>query len=186
MSLISEDEKTRSPLWAINPRSRRMILKDGPTYARLVKMGEIEDEDLRRQWSERQEATRARRIAAVSEARTLGLGPAGGHVGRGAAQPPAPQPEPVRRAEPARRAEPPARQPRDPRDDVRALILEHREALTRPGLTKAEALEMLRAARALREPEPYDETPVRAPAPMPRTTGGRWAVRQPARSAPRD
>lgn len=143
MSLISEAEKAGSPMWALNPQSRRFVLRDGPTYARLVKMGIVEDEGLRLQWEEKREADRARRIAAAAEARVIGVGPAGGVMGRteGVAARPAAVPRAAPRAAPRVAPQP-------PRGDVRALVLEHREALCRPGLTKEGARNLLRKAWA--------------------------------------
>ena len=134
MSLISEDEKARSSLWALNPQSRRLVLRAGPTYARLVKQGIVEDPALRREWEERQEAARSKRMAALAEAKVLGIGPMGGGALR-----PAPPPVAERRPRPARS---------NPRDRIHSIVLDNREALMRPGLRREEAADLIRQAWA--------------------------------------
>jgi hypothetical protein len=182
MSLISEDEKARSPLWAINPQSRRLILKDGPTYARLVKMGLIDDPALRQQWEEKREAERARRIAAATEARAIGIGPAGGVM--------SPKVPPNFAA--ARAPDPPPR--RDnlrPRADdcsrIWGLAVENKAALSRHGLTREEAADLLRSAWAAKhhpaQPEEPDPTPDEAE--RAERTLARWRAKQ-SPKVPRD
>ena len=48
---MDEDSKSASPLWAFNPETRRYVLRNGPTWARLVKRGVASDPELQEQWA---------------------------------------------------------------------------------------------------------------------------------------
>ena len=71
---MDEDSKSASPLWAFNPETRRYVLRNGPTWARLVKRGVAEDPALQEQWAAAKESTRQAQIARAREARAIGIG----------------------------------------------------------------------------------------------------------------
>ena len=75
---MDEDAKSASPLWQFNPETRRYVLRNGPTWARLVKRGVASDPELQEQWAAAKEGTRQAQIARAREARAIGIGICGG------------------------------------------------------------------------------------------------------------
>ena len=162
---MDEDAKSASPLWAFNPETRRYVLRNGPTWARLVKRGVAEDPALQEQWAAAKESTRQAQIARAREARAIGIGICGGaqpeatkHIStvKPAALAPkpmtlAPKPEP-KPSVPALSA----------RDVLRQLAVENREALCREDLTREEAEALLRRAFEARA--------------QPKTASRRWTL----------
>jgi len=139
---MDEDAKSASPLWAFNPETRRYVLRNGPTWARLVKRGVAEDPALQEQWAAAKESTRQAQIARAREARAIGIGICGG------AQPEATKH--ISTVKPAALAPKPEPKPSVPalsaRDVLRQLAVENREALCREDLTREEAEALLRRA----------------------------------------
>ena len=162
---MDEDAKSASPLWAFNPETRRYVLRNGPTWARLVKRGVASDPELQEQWAMAKESTRQAQIARAREARAIGIGICGGaqpeatkHIStvKPAALAPkpmtlAPKPEP-KPSVPALSA----------RDVLRQLAVENREALCREDLTREEAEALLRRAFEARA--------------QPKTASRRWTL----------
>ena len=75
---MDEEAKSASPLWQFNPETRRYVLRNGPTWARLVKRGVASDPKLLAQWAAAKEDTRQAQIARAREARAIGIGIYGG------------------------------------------------------------------------------------------------------------
>ena len=147
---MDEDAKSASPLWQFNPETRRYVLRNGPTWARLVKRGVTSDPELQEQWAAAKEGTRQAQIARAREARAIGIGICGGaqpeatkHIS--AVPAPAPNPVPAIAALPKQAVgrEDPAL---SARDVLRQLAVENREALCREDLTREEAEALLRRA----------------------------------------
>ena len=138
---MDEEAKSASPLWQFNPETRRYVLRNGPTWARLVKRGVAEDPALLAQWAAAKEDTRQAQIARAREARAIGIGICGGA-----------QPEATKHlsAKPAALASKPEPKPSVPalsaRDVFRQLAVEHREALCREDLSREDAEALLRRA----------------------------------------
>ena len=140
---MDEEAKSASPLWQFNPETRRYVLRNGPTWARLVKRGVASDPELLAQWAAAKEDTRQAQIARAREARAIGIGICGGA-----------QPEATKHlsAKPAALAFKPEPKPLAPvpalsaRDVLRQLAVEHREALCREDLSREEAEALLRRA----------------------------------------
>ena len=138
---MDEEAKSASPLWQFNPETRRYVLRNGPTWARLVKRGVASDPELLAQWAAAKEDTRQAQIARAREARAIGIGICGGA-----------QPEATKHlsAKPAALAFKPEPKPLVPalsaRDVFRQLAVEHREALCREDLSREEAEALLRRA----------------------------------------
>ena len=146
---MDEDAKSASPLWQFNPETRRYVLRNGPTWARLVKRGVASDPELQEQWAAAKEGTRQAQIARAREARAIGIGICGGampeatkHIST--VKPAAPAPKPTT---PAPKPEPKPSVPAlSARDVLRQLAVENREALCREDLTREEAEALLRRA----------------------------------------
>ena len=135
---MDEEAKSASPLWQFNPETRRYVLRNGPTWARLVKRGVASDPELLAQWAAAKEDTRQAQIARAREARAIGIGICGGaqpEATKHISAKPAPKPEP-KPSVPALSA----------RDVLRQLAVEHREALCREDLSREEAEALLRRA----------------------------------------
>jgi len=148
---MNEDEKGESPIYGFNPETRRYVLKNGPTWARLVKRGAVQDAALVAAWASAKEATRQGQVARAKEARALGLGICGGvlpeatrHIVQATIAKPAPPPVTRNPSENLRT------QPVNPRELLRNIALENREALCREDITREEAEELLRKAYAAR------------------------------------
>jgi len=135
---MDEDEKCASPIYGFNPETRRYVLKNGPTWARLVKRGTVQDAALVAAWAEAKEATRQGQVARAKEARALGLGICGGVL-----------PEATRHIVPAAISKPVAPREREAlsaRELLRNIALENKEALCREDITREEAEKLLRKA----------------------------------------
>ena len=161
---MDEDTKSASPLWAFNPETRRYVLRNGPTWARLVKRGVAEDPALQEQWAAAKESTRQAQIARAREARAIGIGICGGaqpeatkHMS--AVPAPAPKPKPAIAALPKQAIPVPAL---SARDVLRQLAVENRDALCREDLTREEAEALLRRAFEARA--------------QPKTASRRWTL----------
>jgi len=143
---MDEDAKSASPLWAFNPETRRYVLRNGPTWARLVKRGVASDPELQEQWASAKESTRQAQIARAREARAIGIGICGGAQPEATKHiPPPNRPAPTIAAAPKQTVahEVPAL---SARDVLRQLAVENREALCREDLTREEAEALLRRA----------------------------------------
>ena len=161
---MDEDAKSASPLWQFNPETRRYVLRNGPTWARLVKRGVAEDPALQEQWAAAKESTRQAQIARAREARAIGIGICGGaqpeatkHMS--AVPAPAPKPAPAIAALPKQAIPVPAL---SARDVLRQLAVENRDALCREDLTREEAEALLRRAFEARA--------------QPKTASRRWTL----------
>ena len=171
---MDEDEKGASSIYGFNPETRRYVLKNGPTWARLVKRGTVQDAALVAAWASAKEATRQGQVARAKEARALGLGICGGvlpeatrHIvpaadlsedfralpersasGRKSIAKPAPPP--VARNSSALPGAAQIAGSQGARELLRNIALENREALCREDITREEAEELLRKAYTAR------------------------------------
>jgi len=152
---MDEDEKGASPIYGFNPETRRYVLKNGPTWARLVKRGTVQDAALVAAWASAKEATRQGQVARAKEARALGLGICGGvlpeatrHIVPAAVAKPAPPP--VARNSSALPSAAQIAGSQGARELLRNIALENREALCREDITREEAEELLRKAYTAR------------------------------------
>ncbi|MFO0203401.1 MAG: hypothetical protein ACK528_09760 [Alphaproteobacteria bacterium] len=158
---MDEDAKSASPLWAFNPETRRYVLRNGPTWARLVERGVASDPELQEQWAAAKEGTSQAQIARAREARAIGIGICGGAQPEATKHTPPPNRPAIAAAAPMQAVgrEDPAL---SARDVLRQLAVENREALCREDLTREEAEALLRRAFEARA--------------QPKTASRRWTL----------
>lgn len=150
--MADDSAKATSHLWRFNPLTRRHVLRSGTTWAKLVKEGTVEDAELQETWNRRMDASHAKRVATLREARALGFRA----VPRAPKYVVAPEPEPVAsdadddEDEADADDEPEAKAPEPEADSVNIrlmrLAIENKAVLGARGLGRVTAEDVLRRA----------------------------------------